>query len=72
MQSIIDKLQTPQSFTQSISELIIALNRTNDPAKLSRLEYYLQQVATLTGMLSTLSYNLAYNLFELLLKLLVW
>ena len=51
MQSIIDKLQTPQSFTQSISELMIALNRTNDPAKLSRLEYYLQQVASLTGML---------------------
>ena len=28
MQSIIDKLQTPQSFLQSVQELVIALQRT--------------------------------------------
>ena len=31
MQSIIDKLQTPQSFGQSVQELVIALQRTGDP-----------------------------------------
>ena len=49
MQSIIDRLQTPQAFSQGIKELVVALNRTNDPAKLTRLEYYLQQVNDLTG-----------------------
>ena len=33
MQSIIDKLQTPQSFVQSVQELVIALQRTGDPGK---------------------------------------
>lgn len=37
MQSIIDKLQTPQTFSQSVRELLIALQRTNDPYSLSRL-----------------------------------
>ncbi|KAL4224023.1 Zinc ion binding [Mactra antiquata] len=37
MQSIIDKLQTPQTFSQSVSELLIALQRTNDPHCLSKL-----------------------------------
>ncbi|XP_030763217.1 roquin-1 isoform X2 [Sitophilus oryzae] len=37
MQSIIDKLQTPQSFAQSVQELVIALQRTGDPGKLSVL-----------------------------------
>ncbi|XP_050424791.1 roquin-1 [Adelges cooleyi] len=37
MQSIMDKLQSPQSFSQSVQELIIALQRTGDPAKLSSL-----------------------------------
>ncbi|XP_052798904.1 uncharacterized protein LOC128230555 isoform X2 [Mya arenaria] len=37
MQSIIDKLQTPQTFSDSVSELLIALQRTSDPHNLSRL-----------------------------------
>jgi len=37
MQSIIDKLQTPQSFGQSVQELVIALQRTGDPGKLTCL-----------------------------------
>ena len=37
MQSIIDKLQTPQSFVQSVQELVIALQRTGDPGKLTAL-----------------------------------
>ena len=37
MQSIIDKLQTPQSFAQSVQELVIALQRTGDPGKLAVL-----------------------------------
>jgi len=37
MQSIIDKLQTPQSFSQSVQELVIALQRTGDPGRLSIL-----------------------------------
>ncbi|KAF4527501.1 hypothetical protein B566_EDAN015439 [Ephemera danica] len=31
MQSIMDKLQTPQSFAQSVQELMIALQRSGDP-----------------------------------------
>lgn len=34
MQSIMDKLQTPQSFSQSVQELMIALQRTGDPGGL--------------------------------------
>jgi RING finger and CCCH-type zinc finger domain-containing protein len=34
MQSIMDKLQTPQSFSQSVQELMIALQRTGDPGSL--------------------------------------
>ncbi|XP_047524174.1 roquin-1-like isoform X2 [Pieris napi] len=33
MQSIIDKLQTPQSFAQSVQELFIALQRSGDPSQ---------------------------------------
>ena len=33
MQSIIDKLQSPQSFGQSVQELVIALQRTGDPGR---------------------------------------
>lgn len=47
MQSIIDKLQTPQSFAQSVQELVIALQRTNDPANLAGLRTHLKQ---LTGI----------------------
>ncbi|KAL1517695.1 hypothetical protein ABEB36_001430 [Hypothenemus hampei] len=45
MQSIIDKLQTPQSFAQSVQELVIALQRTGDPGKLSVLRNPLELLA---------------------------
>ncbi|XP_058065946.1 uncharacterized protein LOC131215571 [Anopheles bellator] len=45
MQSINDKLQTPQSFVQSVQELIIALQRTGDPANLSPLRGNLKHLA---------------------------
>ncbi|XP_046560854.1 roquin-2-like isoform X3 [Haliotis rubra] len=47
MQSIIDKLQTPQSFSQSISELAIALQRTGDPCNLQRLRPHLEFLANI-------------------------
>ncbi|VVC27713.1 Zinc finger, RING-type,Zinc finger, RING/FYVE/PHD-type,Zinc finger, CCCH-type,Zinc finger [Cinara cedri] len=45
MQSIMDKLQSPQSFSQSVQELIIALQRTGDPAKLSSLRPHFELLA---------------------------
>lgn len=45
MQSIIDKLQSPQSFSQSVHELIIALQRTGDPGELSVLRPHLELLA---------------------------
>lgn len=45
MQSIIDKLQTPSSFAQSVQELVIALQRTGDPANLSGLRIHLKHLA---------------------------
>ncbi|CAH1272135.1 RC3H1 [Branchiostoma lanceolatum] len=45
MQSIIDKLQTPGSFAQSVNELVIALQRSGDPANLSRLRPYFDELA---------------------------
>ncbi|XP_034942906.1 roquin-1 [Chelonus insularis] len=45
MQSIIDKLQTPQSFAQSVQELVIALQRTPDPGQLSSLRPQLELLA---------------------------
>ncbi|XP_067644393.1 roquin-2 [Eurosta solidaginis] len=45
MQSIIDKLQTPSSFAQSVQELVIALQRTGDPANLSGLRTHLKHLA---------------------------
>jgi len=45
MQSIIDKLQTPQSFGQSVQELVIALQRTGDPGRLSTLRPQLDILA---------------------------
>lgn len=45
MQSIIDKLQTPQSFEQSVQELVIALQRTGDPANLSGLRVHLKHLS---------------------------
>lgn len=47
MQSIIDKLQTPQSFAQSVQELVIALQRTGDPANLTGLRWHLKNLATI-------------------------
>lgn len=47
MQSIIDKLQTPQSFAQSVQELVIALQRTGDPANLSTLRDPLNHLANI-------------------------
>ncbi|KAG5870919.1 hypothetical protein JTB14_004140 [Gonioctena quinquepunctata] len=47
MQSIIDKLQTPQSFAQSVQELVIALQRTGDPGKLSVLRNHLELLAAI-------------------------
>ncbi len=45
MQSIIDKLQTPQSFQQSVQELVIALQRTGDPGQLGALRPHLDLLA---------------------------
>ena len=47
MQSIIDKLQTPQSFLQSVQELVIALQRTGDPGKLATLRSHLDLLSGL-------------------------
>ncbi|XP_076248410.1 RING finger and CCCH-type zinc finger domain-containing protein roquin [Calliopsis andreniformis] len=47
MQSIIDKLQTPQSFAQSVQELVIALQRTPDPGQLSSLRPQLELLAAI-------------------------
>ncbi|KAG8197120.1 hypothetical protein JTE90_011283 [Oedothorax gibbosus] len=47
MQSIIDKLQTPQSFSQSVQELVIALQRTEDPGNLSILRPHLELLAAI-------------------------
>ena len=45
MQSIIDKLQSPASFNQSIQELVIALQRTQDPAGLGSLKEHFERLA---------------------------
>ncbi|XP_041986191.1 roquin-1 isoform X2 [Aricia agestis] len=47
MQSIIDKLQTPQSFAQSVQELFIALQRTGDPAQLIAMSMHLDRLANI-------------------------
>ncbi|KAK3860900.1 hypothetical protein Pcinc_033080 [Petrolisthes cinctipes] len=47
MQSIIDKLQTPQSFGQSVQELVMGLQRTGDPGQLSSLRPQLELLAGL-------------------------
>ncbi|KAJ0184025.1 hypothetical protein K1T71_000448 [Dendrolimus kikuchii] len=47
MQSIIDKLQTPQSFAQSVQEMFIALQRTGDPAELIMLSFSLDRLANI-------------------------
>lgn len=45
MQSLIDKQQSPQSFGQSVQELMIALQRTSDPANLSALRIHLKNLS---------------------------
>lgn len=55
MQSIIDKLQTPQSFAQSVQELVIALQRTNDPANLADLRSYLNKLTNIDATTETCS-----------------
>ena len=51
MQSIIDKLQTPQSFVQSVQELVIALQRTGDPGHLTALRHGLLYCLNFTLMI---------------------
>ncbi|XP_070499345.1 homeobox protein 2 isoform X2 [Chironomus tepperi] len=45
MQSIIDKQQNPSSFALSVHELVLALQRTGDPANLSRLRNHMDNLA---------------------------
>uniref|UniRef100_A0A8D2LUY4 RING-type E3 ubiquitin transferase n=1 Tax=Varanus komodoensis TaxID=61221 RepID=A0A8D2LUY4_VARKO len=47
MQSIIDKLQSPESFAKSVQELTIVLQRTADPANLNRLRPHLELLANI-------------------------
>ncbi|CAB1318124.1 unnamed protein product [Coregonus sp. 'balchen'] len=47
MQSIIDKLQSPESFAKSVQELIIVLQRTGDPANLNSLRPHLELLANI-------------------------
>ncbi|CAB3248482.1 unnamed protein product [Arctia plantaginis] len=42
-----DKLQTPQSFAQSVQELFIALQRTGDPAQLVVMSLHLDRLANI-------------------------
>ncbi|CAL1279626.1 unnamed protein product [Larinioides sclopetarius] len=46
MQSIIDKLQTPQAFSQSLQELLIVLQRNGDPGHLLELKPHLELLAS--------------------------
>ncbi|KAH8395213.1 hypothetical protein KR222_002379 [Zaprionus bogoriensis] len=57
MQSIIDKLQTPSSFAQSVQELVIALQRTSDPAKLALLHNHLQYLASIDPAVETATWE---------------
>ena len=41
------QLQTPQSFTQSTSELVVALQRSGDPCNLQRLRPHLEFLASI-------------------------
>ncbi|XP_072570670.1 roquin-2 isoform X2 [Paramormyrops kingsleyae] len=47
MQSIIDKLQSPESFAKSVQELTIVLQRTGDPANLNSLRPQLELLANI-------------------------
>lgn len=41
------QLQTPQSFSQSVNELIITLQRTGDPCTLQKLQPHLEFLASI-------------------------
>lgn len=45
MQSVMDKLQGPQSFALGVQELVIALQRSGDPADLGNLTKSLELLA---------------------------
>jgi RING finger and CCCH-type zinc finger domain-containing protein len=45
MQSIIDKQQSPSSFAQSVDELMLALQRTGDPANLAKLRIHFDNLS---------------------------
>ena len=47
MQSIMDKLQSPGSFGQSVQELVIALQRSGDPGCLASLRPHLEHLAAI-------------------------
>ena len=47
MQSIIDSLQSPSSFQQSITELMAALQRTGDPAGLTNLKEHFERLSNI-------------------------
>ena len=49
MQSIIDRLQTPNSFTQSVQELMVAAQRTNDPSQLITLKDHFEQLGRINA-----------------------
>ncbi|KAK9500416.1 hypothetical protein O3M35_001687 [Rhynocoris fuscipes] len=58
MQSIMDKLQNPQSFAQSVQELVIALQRTSDPGSLSSLRPHLELLAAIDPNHEVVAYTM--------------
>jgi len=64
MQSIIDKLQTPASFSSSIQELTIALQRTGDPGDLGELRLQFETLAKIDASPSTESKVLSWDELE--------
>ncbi|KAG5677632.1 hypothetical protein PVAND_007373 [Polypedilum vanderplanki] len=53
MQSIIDKQQSPLSFALSVNELVMALQRTGDPANLTRLRAHMDHLAAIDPSIDT-------------------
>lgn len=47
MQSIIDKQQSPSSFALSVDELMMALQRTGDPANLAKLRVHFENLSNI-------------------------
>ncbi|XP_014291504.1 roquin-1 isoform X1 [Halyomorpha halys] len=58
MQSIMDKLQSPGSFGQSVQELVIALQRSGDPGCLASLRPHLEHLAAIDPNPEVCTYNL--------------